>query len=48
MLAADFIGDVFIAVEISGERRVITAQFFSPSLNSEVTGAVPAHTGVRL
>src|SRR5687768_10575226 len=47
MLAADFIGDVFIADEISGERRVITAQFFGPSLNSEVTGAVPAHTGVN-
>lgn len=44
MLAADFIGDVFIADEISGERRVITAQLFDPSLNSEVTGAVPAHT----
>lgn len=47
MLAAHFIGDVFIADEMSGERRVITAQFFDPSLNSEVTGAVPAHTGVN-
>lgn len=46
MLATDFIGDAFIADEISGEPRVITAHFSGPSLIPEVIGTVPAHTGV--
>jgi len=46
MLATDFIGDTFIADEISADLRVITTHFLGPSLNPEVTGTVPAHTGV--